>query len=254
MKYEYKYLVPKNRLDELRSMIMPFIELDSFADVQNRGEYTVKSIYFDNASFDYYYEKVDGFKIRKKIRIRGYNDASDSNTVFLEIKRKYYEPISKTRAPLTFAKIKSLFEGSDASALEDLTDGNREVINGAGSFFYHVYSNNLKPVILVIYDREPYHDKFGKGIRITFDKNLRSVAYPGINDLYDENKAMPSIPEYFILEIKFYDEFPFWLRSTIGHLGVIRQSVSKYEICIKDQKLVDSNYKSNLFPNARWHN
>lgn len=247
-------MVPNDRMDDLRSMFLPFVNVDEFAADKPGNQYTVKSIYFDTANFDYFYEKVDGFKLRKKIRIRGYNDANDLNTVFLEIKRKYYEPISKTRAPLTFEKVRMLFEDSNSSAVDELIGENHEMINGAGSFFYHVYSNNLKPVVLVIYDREPYHDKFGKGVRLTIDKNLRSVGYPGINDLFDESRAKIALPDTFIFEVKFYDEFPFWLRSTIGHLGIIRQSASKYEICIKDQKLLDSNFKSTVFSNTKWHN
>lgn len=247
-------MVPNDRLDDLRSMILPFVELDTFAAGKNNGEYTVKSIYFDTSNFDYFFEKVDGFKLRKKIRIRGYNDENDQNTVFLEVKRKYYEPISKTRAPMTYEKLRMLFEGSGSDALAELTDVNHEVINGAGSFFYHVYSNNLKPVVLVIYDREPFHDKFGNGVRLTLDKNLRSVAYPGINDLFDESKAKVALPDSFIFEVKFYDEFPFWLRGIVGHFGIIRQSASKYEICINDQKLLDSKIRSKVFSNTKWHN
>ncbi len=74
MKYEFKYIVPVSRMDQLREAIRPYVELDPYADMMENHEYTVRSVYFDTSRFDYYYEKIDGYKIRKKIRIRGYNE------------------------------------------------------------------------------------------------------------------------------------------------------------------------------------
>jgi hypothetical protein len=65
MKYEFKYIVPVSLLDELREAIRPYVDYDPFAAVMENHEYTVRSIYFDTARFDYYFEKIDGYKIRK---------------------------------------------------------------------------------------------------------------------------------------------------------------------------------------------
>lgn len=69
--------------------------------------------------------------------------------------------------------------------------GDDHGVNGAGKFLYHVYRNNLKPVILVIYEREAFHDRFIKEVRITIDKDLRSIAYPCLDELYSEKNAIP---------------------------------------------------------------
>jgi hypothetical protein len=239
MKYEYKYIVPISQLDRLRSMIMPFLEPDSFAAKMPHHEYTVRSIYFDTVNFDFYFEKIVGFKIRKKLRVRGYNQENQSNMVFLEIKHKYYEPIEKNRTPIHFSNMLELFAEENLNGhgeyLSEETGGYK---SDPMAFFYHIYSKNLIPVILVIYEREAYMDKFGSGVRITFDKNLRSVPYPELRDLYREENVKPCMLNHFIFEVKFKRDFPFWLGPRLAQLGIQKQSASKYIFGIDAHKLV----------------
>lgn len=251
MKYEFKYVVPVSQLDELREAIKPYVEVDPYAQATHLNEYTVRSIYYDTARFDYFFEKVDGYKMRKKIRIRGYNEQKGGDTVFMEIKRKFKEPIEKDREKLTFEVMKRLMAGEGAAAYGDVPDDHG--VNGAGKFLYHVYRNNLKPVVLVIYEREPYFDRFKTDVRITLDKNLRSIAYPTLDDLYSENKVIPAIPGRFIFEVKFKDQFPVWLRPITGHLGLVRRSASKYVFCIDSHRLTEPSKKSDMFRFMHWN-
>jgi len=251
MKYEFKYIVPANQLDKLREAISPYVELDPYAASMEKHEYTVRSVYFDTSRFDYYYEKIDGYKIRKKIRIRGYNENTGDDTVFMEIKRKLKEPIEKDRERLTFEVMKRLMAGEGSRAYGDVEDDHG--VNGAGKFLYHVYRNNLKPVVLVIYEREAFFDRFKHDIRITFDKNLRSVAYPCIDDLYSEEKTAPAMKKHFILEVKFKDRFPGWLRLITGQLGLIKRSASKYVICIDSHHLTEPSRKAEMFRLMHWN-
>ena len=252
MKYEFKYIVPVSRMDELREAMKPYVELDQYVKDAGGFEYTVRSIYFDTSKFDYYYEKIDGYKIRKKIRIRGYNEQIGGDTVFMEIKRKFKEPIEKDREMMTFEVMKRLMAGEGAMAYgNDVPDDHG--VNGAGKFLYHVYRNNLKPVVLVIYEREAFFDRFRPEIRITIDKNLRSIAYPSIDDLYSEKNVVPAIPDKFIFEVKFKDNFPGWLRPITGQLGLLRQSASKYVFCIDSHDLTKSSKQSDMFRLMHWN-
>jgi len=250
MKYEFKYIVPENRLDQLREAIRPYVEYDPYAAVLENHQYTVRSVYFDTSNFDYFYEKVDGYKIRKKIRIRGYNEKTGDDTVFMEIKRKFKEPIEKDREKLTFDVMKRLMsgEGSRAYGVED-----DHGVNGAGKFLFHVYRNNLKPVVLVIYEREAFLDRYKNEVRMTIDKNLRSIAYPGIDDLYSEAKTVPAIPGKFIFEVKFKDTFPSWLRPITARLGMVKQSASKYVFCIDSHRLTEQSRKADMKRLMHWN-
>jgi hypothetical protein len=251
MKYEFKYIVPASLMDQLREAIIPYVELDPYASAMKDHQYTVRSVYFDTSKFDYYFEKIDGYKIRKKIRIRGYNEKTGHDMVFMEIKRKMKEPIEKDRELMTFEVMKRLMAGEGAKAYGDIGDDHG--VNGAGKFLYHIYRNNLKPVILVIYEREAYSDKFKNDVRITMDKNLRSEAYPCLDDLYSENKAIPALKDHFIFEVKFKDHFPGWLRPIIGRLGLIRRSASKYVFCIDSHHLTEPSNKADMFRLMHWN-
>jgi hypothetical protein len=243
--------MPVNQMDLLREAIRPYVELDPYAEAMENHEYTVRSVYFDTSRFDYYYEKIDGYKIRKKIRVRGYNQQTGDDTVFMEIKRKFKEPIEKDREKLTFEVMKRLVAGEGAQAYGDA--GDEHGVNGAGKFLYHVYRNNLKPVVLVTYEREAYYDRYRSEVRMTIDKNLRSTAYPTIDDLNSEEKAIPALKGRFIFEVKFKDNFPGWLRPITGQLGMIRKSASKYVFSIDAHNLTGSSKKADMIRLRHWN-
>ena len=106
MRREYKYLISYNDIDRLRKRIIPYVDVDNFAAEGN--QYTVRSIYFDTSSLKYYNEKIEGIKIRKKIRVRGYNQKADESVVFLEIKRKNENIVNKNRSALKYYNLNDL--------------------------------------------------------------------------------------------------------------------------------------------------
>lgn len=250
MKYEFKYIVPVSKMDQLREAITPYVEFDPYTAAKENKEYTVRSIYYDTSNFDYYFEKIDGYKIRKKIRIRGYNTPDGGESVFMEIKRKFKEPIEKDRERLTFEVMKRLMAGEGSEAYGEQASDHG--VNGAGKFLFHVYRNNLKPVVLVIYEREAYFDRFASQVRITIDKNLRSVAYPELDDLYSEQNAKPALKDKFIFEVKFKEHFPGWLRPITGRLGMVRRSASKYVFCVDSHNLTDTSRRAEMMRMTHW--
>ena len=178
MRYEYKYFVPTDKLDTLRKMIQPFVDLDKYAAGREHNHYTVRSIYFDSPRLEFYDEKVEGIGHRKKVRLRGYDIGQNESTVFMEIKRKYEMPILKNRAPMTYAGAKALLSGQ--APIERVIQNSGkfpDAQDNARRFLYQINKKNLRPVVCVIYDREPYLSKTDPTIRITFDKNLRSTPY-----------------------------------------------------------------------------
>lgn len=233
LRYEYKYIISIEHLDEVRRQLAPYMVPDAHAG-RNGGDYTVRSIYFDTPDFECYTSKLAGIKHRKKLRVRGYNLEAPANTVFLEIKKKYEDPILKYRTPLPFNRLEDVFEDQ---AL-DILDPKARVGKPGESmkrFLYHIYAGQMHPVVTVIYEREAFESRFPNpqnNLRITLDKNLRSVAYPGLENLYSEAGALPVMEDRFIMEIKFNQEMPQWAAKMTGYLGVKRRAASKYCMCI----------------------
>jgi hypothetical protein len=229
MRLEYKYLVPNELLPELRAMIAPFVEADRYSSKPTG--YTVRSIYFDTATLDCYHDKMAGLRVRRKIRIRGYNEYKKNNIVFLEIKRKYGMSIAKNRAPVAYECIRDLFVSGDVEQYVLNGEDSPNALEDASRFFFHVYRGSLRPIVLIIYEREAYYSKFGS-LRITLDKNLRSSIYPSTDALFSEDGILYSTPRHFILELKFGGGLPSWLKPIIATLGLRQQALSKYIICV----------------------
>ena len=232
-RYEYKYLVPNDLIDKIREEVSPFMELDNFAIDHPDGQYTVRSIYYDSPKFECYKEKLDGVKIRNKYRVRGYNNPSGKSITFLEIKHKDTNCISKSRAPLYFSNVaKSL----SSRHIEDYVlsfSGNGVEKRDARKFLYYYHLKKLHPAVLVIYDREAFQGKFDNSLRLTFDKNLRSVIYPTLSQLYNEEKAKNIMNNHFILEVKFFSALPSWIKSLISKYRLNRRALSKYTMSLE---------------------
>lgn len=234
MRLEHKYLISNSILPHLRQDIIPYVDYDKHLD-NGKQEYTVRSIYFDNRKLDYYFEKIEGIKVRKKLRIRGYNFVEGKNLIFLEIKKKCDNYIYKNRSPLHYEDLSQLFECGDIEKFISEKDCNKESINDGKRFFYHFINKSLRPINLVVYDREAFTCKFDNRLRITFDKNLRYLPFPAVSDLYlDDYHLYKVLINHSILEIKFNKNKPVWLQNIITKYGLTRSSLSKYVICLDD--------------------
>lgn len=242
LRFENKYFVPFALLPRLRQAILPYMELDVHVEHKESFQYSVRSIYFDSGGFDYYHDKVQGIGNRDKVRIRAYHENTDESIAFLEIKRKYSVPLTKYRVPFKAIDILNLF-GSRES--EDYILGNgREYPDTQENykrFFYYIYKNNLKPMILVVFEREPYNCKFDKSVRITFDKNLRSYPYPTLEEIFKERGLIESFEGHFIMEVKFSHTFPFWMRPIISKFNLKTEAISKYVTSVDTHRMLTDN-------------
>jgi hypothetical protein len=235
LRYEYKYLVPYEKLKRLRELIGPFMKLDGFAQ-KNGGEYTVRSIYFDTPDLECYAQTRQGVKRRNKVRLRGYNDGDAQSLVFFEIKKKVDEPLHKNRAALTYAEAQEVLMGKSLEEVAVTVTRSADAVEDAQRFIYHVRARRMQPVNIVIYDREAYEAIFfdeENDLRITFDKNLRTIALPALDALFDERNARMVGKVHFILEVKFNRYLPNWVKAVTGSLGLTRSSASKYALCVE---------------------
>ncbi|MCD4698175.1 MAG: polyphosphate polymerase domain-containing protein [Bacteroidales bacterium] len=254
MRFEYKYIVHSKYLSPLRETITPFLELDQFAEAGSNNQYTVRSIYFDTPAYDFYYEKVEGIKNRKKVRLRGYDQHDLDEEVFLEIKRKYDIPIVKYRAQLLYSNAVKIFQEKTLNGYAVEKFKNIEGYQNSKRFFYQVFSKNLRPVVLVVYEREAFLSKFDQTVRVTLDKNLRGLAYPALEDLYTNLRLSSALNNYFIMEVKFNNRFPGWLNPVISRFGLRKQSASKYVMTMDSSKVIRHLTKSTIYTRSKWYN
>jgi SPX domain protein involved in polyphosphate accumulation len=241
LRYERKYLVPFKIMDALRARVLPFVDVDKYALISNPEfpQYTVRSIYLDTPNMDCHEEKTEGVELRKKFRIRSYNTYSPDAIAIFEIKRKMGSRIKKHRAFTSFQFVEPLMNSADIFKHIHQTG---DCIDDAKRFFFHVKKNNLRSTVLVVYEREAYHGRIDSGVRITFDKNIRSLLNPAFSELYTNNNLRHLFPSHFILEIKYYtDEMPTWAKSLVQEFRLRNDALSKYTIGY------DVNRKNHIF-------
>jgi SPX domain protein involved in polyphosphate accumulation len=231
MRDEIKYLIPTKLLPRIREQMLPYLRLDQFAGSSDVPDYCVRSIYYDTRDLRFYHEKKDGIKKRIKVRIRGYNEHTQDSIVFLELKRKRNDQVFKNRYPIYYKNINDILSGKilrdDAPLKKKSVDREK--------FLFNYFSLLLRPTLLVIYEREAYYYKFNPDLRITFDKNIRSVKPDNIYSLFTDEHTIPTFRSHFVLEIKFSAPLPSWVFSIIKQFHLQKRSVSKYVLSVDKQ-------------------
>lgn len=229
LRFERKYLVPYPQLDALRARLLPFVQPDSHTHLCPAGhpEYTVRSIYFDTPAREAVRDKVEGEEARRKLRIRVYDQPTPEAAAFFEIKRKIGEKIMKHRAAIPAGKLAEVLESGDFEAALLLPSD--KTLADASRFFFHLHRYHMSPVNRIAYEREAYVGKFNPGLRVTFDKNIRSKLLPALSELYGEENNTYPWKSHFILEMKYFEApMPSWMRSVAEEFELDAEAVSKY--------------------------
>ena len=73
-RHELKYYLPEQMCSELSRLIGPYVKPDPYLERDEAKSYMVRSLYLDTGDLRFYREKLDGLLVRKKFRVRGYND------------------------------------------------------------------------------------------------------------------------------------------------------------------------------------
>ncbi|MBW6498891.1 MAG: polyphosphate polymerase domain-containing protein [Bacteroidales bacterium] len=235
LRNEKKYLVPNRLLNPIRNRVNTFMRPDIFVRDNPEGlpQYTVRSIYFDSRRLEAYHEKLGGVLFRRKFRVRGYHGPEPEEQVVLEIKRKIGSKVKKYRAFVNYTHLDELLENGQVDQYVENTDYEPNACEDAGRFLFHLKKKQFVPTCLITYDREAYHGLLDSGVRITFDKNLRSRMWPPTGQLFSEEQLKKFFPNHFILEIKYFsEEMPRWARSLIQEFRLRNEALSKYTLGI----------------------
>jgi SPX domain protein involved in polyphosphate accumulation len=224
-RYEFKYAIDMALIPQIRKFIKPYTNFDANLKDVNSKYYTVRSIYFDTPELDFYYEKMDGLKIRKKLRVRTYDNGNDY--AFLEIKRKYNNCVVKERTRLSISTIGHLINTSEHSACE-LPGDDYTARLVSGKFLYNLLKKGLLPTLLVVYEREAYQGKIIVKDRITIDSDLRVLIKPELGDILNNINFVKVTADQAILELKFNNRMPKWMKNLSAEFRLRKQSISKY--------------------------
>lgn len=218
-RFELKFVVVEPVAARFLTSLQPWTEVDP---VTGAGSYRIESLYYDTADLRFYWEKVDGLRLRRKIRIRRYLDgtpATDRSEVHLEIKQRLDRVTQKRRIGLGLDQATAFLDQGRRPPLGDPVLDEVEVMAD---------ETLLRPTLVTGYDRTARIGGVNDpGLRITFDRDCYYRADGP--SLLDVGAAGPMLPAgWVIVEIKVNDRLPGWLADLIADNGLAMTRISKY--------------------------
>ncbi len=213
-RFEIKYLIPHELKVAITRTVLAYTRLDRHA--RTGGSYPVRSLYFDTARFHAYHEKIDGLLNRSKFRVRTYGNTAEA--LFLEHKERFNNRILKRRDPLSEEAYRVLLRG--------IRPGPDETGEAWQAFWAHGALAHLKPVLCIDYQRKSLVGKTDPRLRVTMDQEL---TVRRARNLEESTTLFPVLSKRdCVLEIKFNDRCPVWVKHLAHTYSLQDQAYSKY--------------------------
>ena len=211
-RYEKKYMLNKEQYQMLLSRILPRLLPDEY------GNYTICNIYFDTPDYALIRTSLEKPIYKEKLRLRSYGIPASSDTVFVEMKKKFRGVVYKRRVAMSLEKANGyLYQGIHPEVSGQIM----QELN----WFTERYS--LLPAVYLAYDRVAYSSREDPGLRVTFDTGIRYRENQLTLEQGDSGNLL--LPEHNVLmEIKIPGVMPLWLAHTLSDLSVYPTSFSKY--------------------------
>ncbi|GAA0224520.1 polyphosphate polymerase domain-containing protein [Cryptosporangium japonicum] len=187
--------------------------------------YGVWSVYYDTTDLRFYWEKIEGLRFRRKLRLRHYGDRSritDDTTVFVEIKQRVNRVTQKRRVALPYRLAREL---CDQRVMVEHDPGQRAFLEEVLEL---ICGLDLRPVAMTGYHRDAFLGRDADvGLRVTVDYRIRGRDRDFHLGADTENRLIVP-PKLAILEVKANERIPYWLTDLTArnNLQVVR--VSKY--------------------------
>jgi SPX domain protein involved in polyphosphate accumulation len=234
-RFELKYVLTREQKQQLAEALTDYMQPDELGDAY--GRYSITSLYYDTEDYRAYWDKIEGHKFRRKVRVRVYGDqkVTPETMCFAEIKQRLNKTLQKKRVRLPYSLATALCgAGQPVDAESEFEQAVIEEIR------YLYYTLQLQPACVVSYHRQAFNgSEYDVGLRITFDSNLKARTH----DLtllsqgsVEDHFFVP--PEWYIMEVKVNYRVPYWLTELIGKHRCTLRRVSKYCTALEHAKVL----------------
>lgn len=220
-RYELKYLVDTSALGRLRADLERRMDRDELQRVPTR----ISSLYYDTRGLRFYWEKIDGLRFRRKLRIRVYGPpeaVTDETRVYVEIKQRVNRVTQKRRVALPYATARALCD----DRIDPGITGSAEPFVAEVLSLLHTL--DLQPMAITSYFRDGYAGREADlGLRVTIDQRVS-----GRNRDFDLTSTTPHRfvlpPNIAVVEVKANERVPHWLTDLAARHELSTVRISKY--------------------------
>lgn len=228
---EAKYVITRKQYELLMNELTDRLTPDRFPHSD------ISSIYFDTDDFRLIRTSLDKGCYREKLRLRSYCLKDDSSEVFIEMKKKYHGVTYKRRQAVTYRQAMNyiLFGKMpfDSQILKEV------------DYLMNKYPD-LKPKVLIRYQRDSFSGIDDPSLRITFDYQIEySTDNLTLFNRNPEKKLTDN--DTIIMEVKSLNAMPLWMTSVLDKMNIFSGNFSKYtriytNDIMKGVKLCLNNY------------
>lgn len=239
-RYELKYILNQSQCQPIIDDLATYMEPDRAGD--QHGRYHICSLYYDTEDYRAYWDKIDGHRYRRKVRIRIYGDhlQSAADNCFVEIKQRLNQTLQKRRVILPYSTAVALCGHGEPVTVDSESD--QAIID---EVLYLQGALQLQPTCIVSYDRLAFDGSaYDVGLRVTFDTNLKSRTHE--LSLLSEGRAESHYflpPNRCIMEVKVNYRVPYWLTEMIGKYRCTLYRISKYCTALEQSKALMSTQR-----------
>ena len=228
-RYELKFVVDAKQRADFLDACRSGLKADPHGE---DAVYRVSSVYFDTSDFAAFWEKMDGEAVRSKYRLRFYSLAENAtvDAAFMEIKHRIHNTVYKQRLRLTNEGAMEILEDASAlSRIDRLIAWSAKPPDAAAiSQIHAAASTGLEPKATITYLREAWMGRYDDRLRVTFD-SAGQAYLPGEFAQVAENSGESFLDaEKTILEVKFNQSIPRWIRDILDQQNLVLQRFSKY--------------------------
>ncbi|WP_245673753.1 polyphosphate polymerase domain-containing protein [Actinoplanes rectilineatus] len=221
-RYEIKYLLPSDQVTVLREHLVRRLDFDSHGA---NGGYGVWSTYYDTRDLRFYWEKIEGLKFRRKLRVRHYGDrfnVGDDTTVHIEIKQRVNRVTQKRRVALPYHLARQLCDG------RQMVEHDRSQRAFLEEVLELIHTLDLRPVAMTGYQREAFVGRAEDvGLRVTMDHRIRGRDRD-FDFAADADNRLIVPARMSVIEFKANERVPYWLTDLAAELNMSVVRVSKY--------------------------
>ena len=251
-RFEIKYMIDEALFEKLMEV------MDGYMIADEHGRSTVCSLYYDTPKHLLIRRSLEHPVYKEKLRLRSYGVAKPSDTVFVELKKKFCSVVYKRRIAMTHDKALSYLAGNGQIAESQIAESQMAESQIAESqiadsqmaesqiaesqiaesqitdsqiaseinYALKIYEN-LAPAVLLSYEREAFYARNNHEFRVTFDRNILWRDY----DL-SLDKGIYGTPiledQKVLMEVKTDGAIPGWMVDFLTANKLYKTSFSKY--------------------------
>ena len=225
---EWKYLCSRQTRVQLYERLCRVFEPDEHAGPD--GSYSVHSLYFDDHQNSCAWDNEAGAEPRAKYRLRCYG--TGLSALRLERKEKNNRRCRKISCPIS----QDEYQGLAAGNMEEVFWMTKEPL--VRRFCASAMTRGFTPKLSLKYERTALVEP-ALNIRITFDSEINAADSSYGFPIPQDCPRFPLLSDTdCVLEVKFDDILPGWLRQMISSVRVRQVPFSKYYLGVRRIKEV----------------